>query len=50
MTQEDKELLLELLKKADENNLLNIYDSQENYYEVDWLFLDTELCIKIKET
>lgn len=49
MTQEEKELLLELLKKADENSLLNIYDNQGNYYEVDWLFLDTELCIKIKE-
>lgn len=49
MTREDKELLLELLKEADENNLLNIYDNQENYYEIDWLFLDAELCIKIKE-
>lgn len=49
MTQEEKELLLELLKRVDEEGLLNIYDSQGNYYEVDWLFLDTELCIKIKE-
>lgn len=50
MTQEEKELLLELLKKADENGLLNVYDSQENHYEVDWIFLDKQLCIKIKET
>lgn len=49
MTQEDKELLLELLKRANEEGLLNIYDNQENYYGVDWLFLDTEFCIKIKE-
>lgn len=49
MNKEDKELLLKLLKKAGENGLLNIYDSQENYYEIDWLFLDTELCVKIKK-
>lgn len=49
MTQEEKELLLELLKKADENGLLNVYDNQENYYEIDWLRLDAQVCIKIKE-
>lgn len=49
MKPEEKELLLKLLEKADKNGLLNIYDSQENHYEVDWLFLDAEVCIKIKE-
>ena len=49
MTQEDKQTLLKLIKKAKEEGLLNIYDSQENYYKVDWIFLDAELCIKIKE-
>ena len=49
MSQEEKELLLDLLKKADENSLLNISDNQENNYEVDWLFFDAQLCIRIKE-
>lgn len=49
MTQEDKELLLCLLKKADENGLLNVFDEENNLYEVDWLFLDEALCIKIKK-
>ena len=48
MTQEDKELLLCLLKKADENGLLNISDKEENDYEIDWIFLDSELFIRIK--
>ena len=48
MTQLDKELLLHLLKKADEDGLLNIYDQEENHYAVDWMFLDSELVIKIK--
>jgi len=47
MTQEDKELLLHLLKKANEDGLLNVYDQEENHYEVDWMFIDSELCIKI---
>ena len=50
ITQEDMQILLELIKKVSEEGLLNIYDSQENHYEVDWIFLDTQLCIKIKET
>ena len=49
ITQEEKELLLDLLKRAAENSLLNISDNQENNYEVDWLFLDAQLCIRIKE-
>ena len=48
MTQEEKELLLQLIKKADEEGLLNIYDEEENHHEVKWIFLDKELCIKIK--
>ena len=48
MTKEEKELLLQLLKKADESGLLHIYDKEENTYEIDWLFLDSEICIKIK--
>jgi hypothetical protein len=47
MTQEEKELLLSLLKKADEDGLLHIYDKEENYHEVKWIFFDEELCIKI---
>ena len=49
MTKEEKELLLQLLKKADENGLLNVYDEEEQYYEVDWVYLDSELYIKIKK-
>lgn len=48
MTQEEKELLLSLLEKANEDSLLNIYDNNENEYEVTWLFIDKEICIKIK--
>lgn len=48
MTQEDKELLVSLLKKADENGVLHIYDNEENIYDVDWVFLDSHVCIKIK--
>ena len=49
MSQEDKELLLSLLKRVDENGLLHIYDNNENTYEVNWVYLDKEICIKIKE-
>ncbi len=48
MTQEEKELLIYLLNKADENNILHIYDNEENTYKVDWIFLDRDICIKIK--
>lgn len=48
MTQEEKELLLSLLKKANEDSLLNIYDNNEDTYEVTWLNIDREICIKIK--
>ena len=48
MTQEDKDLLLKLLLKLDEDGLLNIYDNDENYYELKWAYIDREeLYIKI---
>lgn len=48
MTQEDKELLVSLLKEANENDTLHIYDDEENTYEIDWTFIDSKICIKIK--
>lgn len=48
MTQEDKELLVSLLKEATENDVLDLYDDEENTYEVDWVFIDSKICIKIK--
>lgn len=48
MTQEEKELLVSLLKEANENSVLHIYDSEENIYEVNSLFIDRDVCIKIK--
>ena len=50
MEKEEKELLLHLLKKIDEDGLLNIYDEKEHNHEVISMFLDREeLCIKIKK-
>lgn len=51
MTQADKKQLLSLLKQANNEGLLHIYDSNDNIYEVDWLFMyfDTAINIKIKE-
>ena len=48
MKPEDKELLLSLLKEANENDILDIYDDEENIYEIDWAFIDSKICIKIK--
>lgn len=48
MTQEEKELLASLLKEADETSILDIYDDEENIYEVDWVYIDSKICIKIK--
>ena len=48
MTQEEKELLLSLLLKADEESSLHIYDNENNLYSIDWLFMDSQICIKIK--
>lgn len=58
MTKEDKyktkiELnkLLELLQKANEESLIDIYDYNENIYSIDWIFADYngKIMIKIKE-
>lgn len=51
MTQEEKEQLLSLLKQANNESLLHIYDSNDNIYEVDWLYMyfNTTINIKIKE-
>ncbi len=40
MDEKEKELLLRLLEKANEEGLLNVYDSEENYHSVEWMFLD----------
>lgn len=39
MTQEERQLLLELLKKANSEGLLQIYQTEQTY-EVDWCFED----------
>ena len=49
MEREDIELLLSLLEKANDCDLLHIYDSDENIYGIDWMFIDKQICIKIKE-
>lgn len=49
MTTEEKNLLLSLLEKANQDSLLHIYDDKENIYDIDWLFIDKQICIKIKE-
>lgn len=49
MKQEEKELLINLLLRLDEEGLLNVYDNDDSHHEVDWIFFDKEeLCIKIK--
>lgn len=50
MTQEEKELLLNLLLRLDEDGLLNIYDDEEHHCNVERMFFDREeLCIYIKK-
>lgn len=49
MTDIEKNLLLSLLEKANQDSLLHIYDDKENIYDIDWLFIDEQICIKIKE-
>lgn len=49
MTQEEKNLLLSLLEKANQNGLLHIYDNKENIYNVEYLCIDSQVCIEIKE-
>lgn len=48
MTQEEKDLLVSLLEKATGNDVLHIYD-KENVYDIDYIFIDNQICIKIKE-
>ena len=53
MEREDIELLLSLLEKANGCDSLHIYDSDENIYGIDWVYvdmhIDNKICIKIKE-
>ena len=41
MDEKEKELLLHLLKKANEEGLLNVYDCEEKYHSVEWVFIDS---------
>jgi len=48
MDEKEKELLLHLLEKANEEGLLNVYDCEEKYHNVERVFLDRgELYFKI---
>lgn len=49
MTQEEKDLLVSLLEKANQDSLLHIKDDNENIYDIDWVYIDKQICIKIKE-
>jgi hypothetical protein len=43
MKEEEKKLLLSLLEKAnEEGGVLEIYDSDENSYSVDWMTIDKD--------
>lgn len=49
MTQEEKELLLELLQKANCEYCLRVFTTEQEY-ELEWCFIDNDkLCIKIEE-
>ena len=49
MTQEEKELLLELLQKANCEDSLRVYTTEQEY-ELEWCFIDNDkLCIRIEE-
>lgn len=43
------ELVVSILEKLNEEGLLMVYDNEGNDYEVDWIFSDVGLCIKIKK-
>ena len=48
MNEREKELLLHLLEKANEDGLLNVYDWEEKYHSVERVFLDKgEIYFKI---
>ena len=49
MTEEEKALLFSLLEKANEENLLRIYDDNESIYKVVWMSQGTDISIKVKE-
>lgn len=49
MTQDEKDLLLSLLLKADEESLLHIYDDEDNLYSIDYLYIDSQICMNIKK-
>ena len=50
MSIEEKDLLLSLLKKANEDGDISVYDENENYYEASWIFADGDgIILKIKE-
>ena len=49
MTQEEKDLLISLLSKADEESLLHIYDDEDNLYSIDWLYIDRQICMNVKK-
>jgi len=40
MDEKEKELLLYLLNKANEEGLLNVYDCEEKYHSVERVFFD----------
>lgn len=49
MTQNDKDMLLQLLKQAIEESVLHIFDNSEDIYEVDYLFEDSgQIMLNIK--
>ena len=48
MTQDEKDLLLSLLSKADKESSLHIYDNEDNLYSIDGFFIDSQICVKIK--
>jgi hypothetical protein len=42
--------LLELLQKANEESLIDVFDYNENIYSIDWIFTDNgKIIIKIIE-
>ena len=48
MDEKEKEVLLHLLEKANEDGLLNVYDWEEKYHSVERVFLDKgEIYFKI---
>ena len=50
MTQEEKRTLATLLQKAADENAIHIYDSNDNIYNVDWVYEETQgdVMLKIK--